>query len=143
MVAGAKVTLENVPERFAGDWYVTAARHELDERDGYQVRFEVSGRHDRSLHGLVTGSSADRRARGLIDGLVPGIVTNISDDETMCRVKVGLPWLAPDFETDWARVVMPGWVPATGWSCCPRSTMKSSSGSSSATLAAPTCWVGW
>ena len=27
-------------------------------------------------------------------------------------------------------------------SCCPRSTMKSSSGSSSATRAAPTCWVG-
>jgi hypothetical protein len=26
----------------------------------------------------------------------------------MGRVKVALPWLAPDFETDWARVVMPG-----------------------------------
>jgi phage protein D len=108
VVAGAKVTLDGVPDRFAGDWYVTAARHELDESDGYQVHFEVSGRHDRSLHGLMTGSSSNRRARGLIDGLVPGIVTNISDDEGMHRVKVALPWLAPDFETDWARVVMPG-----------------------------------
>ena len=108
VTAGGKVKLDNVPKRFAGDWYVTAARHELDEADGYQIRFEVSGRHDRSLHGLVTGSQVDRRARGLIDGLVPGIVTNISDEEKMMRVKVALPWLAPDFETDWARVVMPG-----------------------------------
>ncbi len=108
VIAGAKVTLDGVPDRFAGDWYVTAARHDLDEAEGYQVRFEVSGRHDRSLHGLVTGSSTNRRARGLIDGLVPGIVTNISDDEGMHRVKVALPWLAPDFETDWARVAMPG-----------------------------------
>ncbi len=108
VVAGAKVTFEGVPERFAGDWYVTSARHVLDEADGYEVHFEVSGRHDRSLHGLVTGAHSNRRARGMIDGLVPGIVTNISDDEGMLRVKVALPWLAPDFETDWARVVMPG-----------------------------------
>jgi phage protein D len=108
VVAGAKVTLEKVPDPFAGDWYVTTARHTMEEESGYQVRFEVSGRHDRSLHGLVSGSSENRRARGLIDGLVPGIVTDISDDQKMGRVKVALPWLAPDFETDWARVVMPG-----------------------------------
>jgi hypothetical protein len=106
--AGAKVTLAGVPDRFAGDWYVTSARHEIDAALGYSVRFEVSGRHDRSLHGLATGGRLDRRARGLIDGLVPGIVTNIADDQDTYRVKVMLPWLAPDFETDWARVVMPG-----------------------------------
>ena len=33
-----------------------------------------------------------------------GIVTNNNDPDTMGRVKVALPWLAPDFETDWARV---------------------------------------
>jgi Type VI secretion system/phage-baseplate injector OB domain len=114
VVAGAKVTLAMVPGPFVGDWYVTAARHSMDETDGYQVRFEVSGRHDRSLHGLVTGSSLNRRARGLIDGLVPGIVTDISDDDKMGRVKVALPWLAPDFVTDWARVVMPGLGPTYG-----------------------------
>ena len=108
VVAGAKVTLDKVPAPFVGDWYVTSARHCLDEAEGYTVRFEVSGRHDRSLHGLVTGSAQNRRASGLIDGLVPGIVTNNSDDDKMGRVKVALPWLAPDFETDWARVVMPG-----------------------------------
>lgn len=108
VTAGGKVTLENVPVRFAGDWYVTTARHEFDVELGYEVRFEVSGRHDRSLHGLVTGGSSNRRERGLIDGLVPGLVTNNIDEDGMYRVKVALPWLSPDFETDWARVVMPG-----------------------------------
>ena len=51
VTAGAKVKLAGVPMRFRGDWYVTSARHEIDEAHGYQVRFEVSGRHDRSLHG--------------------------------------------------------------------------------------------
>jgi hypothetical protein len=108
VTAGAKVTLANVPDRFAGDWYVTSAQHVFDTEVGYEVRFEVSGRHDRSLHGLVTGGNLSRRHRGLIEGLVPGLVTNNIDDENMLRVKVALPWLSPDFETDWARVVMPG-----------------------------------
>ena len=105
---GGKVKLENVPERFQGEWHVTTARHTFDVDTGYQCRFEVSGRHDRSLHGLVTGGSVNRRERGLIDGLVPGLVTNNIDPDGMFRVKVALPWLSPDFETDWARVVMPG-----------------------------------
>jgi hypothetical protein len=105
---GSKVTLDNVPSRFEGDWYVTSARHLFDIDVGYQCRFEVSGRHDRSLHGLINGAHLNRRERGLIDGLVPGLVTNNIDDDKMYRVKVALPWLSPDFETDWARVVMPG-----------------------------------
>lgn len=108
VIAGAKVTLENVPDKFAGDWYVTSAQHVFDNEEGYNVRFEVSGRHDRSLHGLVTGGQVNRRARGLIDGLVPGIVTDNIDEDGMLRVKVALPWLSPDFVTDWARVAMPG-----------------------------------
>jgi hypothetical protein len=105
---GSKVKLDNVPKQFQGEWYVTSARHLFDIEVGYECRFEVSGRHDRSLHGLVTGSMLNRRERGLIDGLVPGLVTNNIDDDKMYRVKVALPWLSPDFETDWARVVMPG-----------------------------------
>ncbi len=108
VIAGAKVTLANVPSRFVGDWYVTAAQHTFDDSEGYRVRFEVSGRHDRSLCGLMTGAMLNRRQRGNVDGLVPGIVTNNIDDDEMFRVKVALPWLSPDFETDWARVAMPG-----------------------------------
>ena len=105
---GSKVKLDNVPVKFQGEWYVTSARHIFDIDVGYECRFEVSGRHDRSLHGLINGGTLNRRERGLIDGLVPGLVTNNIDDDKMYRVKVALPWLSPDFETDWARVVMPG-----------------------------------
>lgn len=108
VVVGATVTLSNVPARFAGDWYVTAAQHVFDDTEGYHVRFEVSGRHDRSLGGLVSGGQLDRRHRGLIDGLVPGLVTDNVDPDGMHRVKVALPWLSSDFVTDWARVAMPG-----------------------------------
>lgn len=111
---GSTVKLENVPQRFAAEWYVTSARHEFAIDVGYQTRFEVSGRHDRSLHGLVTGGTLNRRQRGLIDGLVPGLVTDNIDDGGMYRVKVALPWLSPDFVTDWARVVMPGLGAAYG-----------------------------
>ncbi len=114
VTAGAKVTLKNVPSRFEGDWYVTSAQHVFDDSEGYRVRFEVSGRHDRSLGGLVAGGSTNRRQRGLVDGLVPGIVTNNIDEDGLYRVKVALPWLSPDFETDWARVVMPGLGAAYG-----------------------------
>ncbi len=108
VLVGATVTLKNVPSRFEGDWYVTAAQHVFDDTEGYTVRFEVSGRHDRSLGGLVNGGQLNRRQRGLLDGLVPGLVTDNLDDDGLHRVKVALPWLSSDFVTDWARVVMPG-----------------------------------
>ena len=47
-------------------------------------------------------------------GLVCGIVTNVSDKENLGRVKVALPWLAPNFESDWARVVQFGAGARTG-----------------------------
>ena len=119
VTAGAKVTLKNVPSRFEGDWYVTSAQHVFDDSEGYRVRFEVSGRHDRSLGGLVAGGSTNRRQRGLVDGLVPGIVTNNIDEDGLYRVKVALPWLSPDFETDWARVAMPGLGAAYGMIAIP------------------------
>ncbi len=108
VLVGETVTLKNVPSRFEGDWYVTAAQHTFDDTEGYLVRFEVSGRHDRSLGGLVTGGQQNRRQQGRIDGLVPGIVTDNIDPDGMHRIKVALPWLSSDFVTDWARVVMPG-----------------------------------
>ena len=37
-----------------------------------------------------------------------GIVTNVSDPEKQARVKVKLPWLSDDYESDWARVVQLG-----------------------------------
>ena len=106
--AGEKVTIASVPKAFAGSWTVTNARHIFeDERGGYHTRFFVSGRHDRSLLGM-TSNGGSQDDRGTMPGLVMGIVTNNNDDDSLGRVKIALPWLSPDFETDWARVVQFG-----------------------------------
>ena len=40
-------------------------------------------------------------------GVAIGIVTNNKDPDGLGRVKVKLPWMAADLESDWARVVTP------------------------------------
>ncbi|MEO6158315.1 MAG: phage baseplate assembly protein V, partial [Ilumatobacteraceae bacterium] len=106
--AGKKITIGGVAEEFAGDWIVTAARHEfVAEHGGYSTRFEVSGRHDRSLLGLATLGTSSGTAPKL-NGNVVGVVTNNNDPDKMARVKLGFPWLAPYYESDWARVVHAG-----------------------------------
>ena len=47
-------------------------------------------------------------------GVTAGVVTNNRDPDGLGRVKLGLPWLAAGFETDWARVVTPMAGPAHG-----------------------------
>lgn len=42
-----------------------------------------------------------------IHGVVIGIVTNNQDPDGLGRVKVRFPWLSPDHESTWARVVAP------------------------------------
>lgn len=111
--AGAEVEIDGVPAHFCGKWFVTNARHVFDPHEnGYHTRFWVSGRQNRSLLGLTSGG-AKGRENGF-GGLVCGIVTNVSDKENMGRVKVALPWLAPNYESDWARVVQFGSGAKTG-----------------------------
>lgn len=106
--AGKKIVIGGVAEEFTGEWIVTSARHQFEsEIGGYSTHFEVSGRHDRSLLGLTSLGSASVRP-STISGNVVGVVTNNNDPEKMGRVKLGFPWLAPFYETDWARVVQVG-----------------------------------
>ncbi|HSH23635.1 MAG TPA: phage baseplate assembly protein V [Acidimicrobiales bacterium] len=102
--ASKKVDVKGVPKPFEGKWVVTNARHVFDDEEGgYHTQFFVSGRHERSLLGLASGGATDD-GRSTIDGMVSGIVTNNNDPDEMGRVKVAFPWLAPDYESDWARV---------------------------------------
>ncbi|HSV65923.1 MAG TPA: phage baseplate assembly protein V [Mycobacteriales bacterium] len=104
--AGAEVTVAGVPKPFAGKWIVTNARHVFDpEEGGYHVRFYVSGRQNRSLHHLASGGAAHNPA---LHGLVCGVVTNCKDPDGKGKVKVAMPWLTPNYESDWARVVQFG-----------------------------------
>jgi hypothetical protein len=111
--AGAKVRIEGVPTPFIGTWTVTNAKHVWGDEENYHVRFWVSGRSDRSLLGLSSGRASGERSTPFI-GLVCGVVSNIKDPMRKGRVKVTLPWLAPDYECDWARVVHVSAGPKSG-----------------------------
>jgi phage protein D len=106
--AGSPVTVADVPAQFVGSWMVSHAVHLFDaEQEGYVTRFYVSGRQDRSLLALASGGGA-RNGRPGLEGLVCAVVTNTKDADTKGRVKVAMPWLAPNYESDWARVVQVG-----------------------------------
>jgi hypothetical protein len=104
---GKAVAIAGVPEEFNGTWVVTNARHSfVPDEGGYRTRFVVSGRHDRSLFGLTSGDGKD--SARIINGLVPAVVTNTNDPKKKGRVKLAFPWLAPNYESDWARVTQYG-----------------------------------
>lgn len=106
--AGSTVTIEGVPKQFAGKWVVSNAKHIFDPMEGgYHIRFYVSGRQDRSTLSLTSGKSARDSGHGF-GGMVCGVVTGAQDPEKLGRVKVAMPWLSPQYESDWARVVQVG-----------------------------------
>jgi uncharacterized protein involved in type VI secretion and phage assembly len=106
--AGVAVQVAGVPAPFAGTWMVTNARHVFDMAEtGYLTRFVVSGRQERSLLGL-TSASASIPAPPSVLGLACGVVTNVNDPGQHGQVKVALPWLSPDYESDWAPVTQFG-----------------------------------
>ena len=110
--AGSEVDIDGVPTQFKGKWVVTNARHIFDPMEnGYHTKFWVSGRQNRNLLGLTSGHNDNRTQ---FPGLVCGVVTNVSDPDKMGRVKIALPWLSPDFESDWARVIQVGAGPRSG-----------------------------
>lgn len=105
--AGLVVEVAGVPGPFPARWVVTRARHVFDPaRGGYRTEFAASGRNERSVLGLAsgggTGAGAGRTPGPRIGGVVCGVVTDLGTDG---RAKVTLPWLSPDYESDWAPVV--------------------------------------
>ncbi|MGQ0839840.1 phage baseplate assembly protein V [Actinokineospora sp.] len=100
---GVKVNIGGVPTAFAGSWQVSRARHIYDESEfGYRVVFSAHGRQDRTMLGLTSKSSRRTGGGTVLDSVVCGVVSNCADPLGKGRVKVTLPWLALDFETDWA-----------------------------------------
>jgi hypothetical protein len=109
ITAGAVVKISGVPTPFQGSWLVTAAQHVWDLAEGgYLTRFVVSGRQERSLLGLTSIGGTTRSAPARLPGVYCAVVTNNNDPQHLARVKVALPWLSPDYESDWASVVQFG-----------------------------------
>ncbi|MFL6074144.1 MAG: VgrG-related protein [Mycobacteriales bacterium] len=101
--AGAQVALSNVGQPFEGKYTLTSTRHLFSQDAGYTTAFTVSGRQERSLYGLTAGRTGAGGSRFSVNGLAPAVVTDIRDPKNMGRVKLKFPWLADDYQTDWAR----------------------------------------
>jgi phage protein D len=112
--AGAAISVGVVAADFVGRYTLTHTRHVFDAR-GYRTRFEVSGRQDRSLLGLVANGSVPASAAGPpIHGVVVALVTNNDDPQKLGRVKLKFPWLSDGYESDWARMTQAGAGPDSG-----------------------------
>lgn len=109
---GAVLDIDGFASIFNGSWTVTGARHVFDmDEGGYRTYFSVHGREDRSMTGLLTGGGTHDPQ---FAGVVCAVVTNNNDPDKRARVKVSLPWLSPDFETDWAPVTQVSSGPGAG-----------------------------
>jgi phage protein D len=114
--AGVPVSVALVAADFEGQYTLTHTRHVFD-RQGYRTLFEVSGRQDRSLLGLVSGGSVNGggSAGGApIYGVVVAMVTDNNDPEKLGRVKLKFPWLSDNYQSDWARMAQAGAGPDSG-----------------------------
>jgi uncharacterized protein involved in type VI secretion and phage assembly len=115
--AGVSVSLANVGDPFDGKYVLTSCRHTYDPENGYLTAFRVCGRQTRTTLGLMNGKRGG--ARGGVAGVVPALVSNIDDPDTLGRVKLSFPWLSDKAESHWARVALPGAGPERGLAVLP------------------------
>ncbi|NWF69252.1 MAG: VgrG-related protein [Chloroflexi bacterium] len=106
IVAGKKLRLERLGQRFSGVYMISSASH-IYAQDGYEVHFRVEGPRPKTMADLVVEAvgSGETRQWG---GVVVGIVTNNQDTEKLGRVKLKFPWLDGALESNWARVMVVG-----------------------------------
>jgi phage baseplate assembly protein gpV len=106
--AGTVVRVEGIADLFGGPWLVTSAQHVFAASEGgYTTSFVAGGRQDRSLLGLAS-LGATQPAPPRLPGIYCGVVTNNNDPLRKGRVKLVLPWLSPEYETDWSLVSQVG-----------------------------------
>jgi phage protein D len=102
--AGASVRVSGVGQTFSGTYPISAATHILTGGSTYDTRFANSASH--TLLGAVRREQAGVPP-SFGSQLVLGIVTNNDDPESLGRVRVRYPALAPSAEGAWARVATP------------------------------------
>lgn len=111
LVAGCKIRLSNLGQRFNGTYVLSSTTH-IFSPDGYDTHFTVEGTQHHLISDLLlqaTASSASAyAAQSGWGGVVPAIVTDINDPEQLARVKVKFPWLDNNLASNWARMVSLG-----------------------------------
>jgi phage protein D/phage baseplate assembly protein gpV len=113
LVAGVEVELKGIGKRFSGRYRVTRTVHRYDY-SGYKTNFEISGYRANTLGQLLENGDAANPY-----GLVVGIVTNVNDPDGLARVKVKLPAISDELESNWARLVNPMAGPGRGFEFIP------------------------
>lgn len=130
--AGAAVRLARLGAPFDMKGVLSRSRHcfSANARYWYTTEFEVAGRSDRSLYGVLLGGTGGAGVTGGASsgggggggGLVIGQVADVKDPSQLGRVRLKLPWLSDDYTSGWARVVQVGagdnrgvyWLPEVG-----------------------------
>ncbi|MFJ1709126.1 VgrG-related protein [Kitasatospora sp. NPDC088346] len=131
---GVPISLRGAGRPFDGHYTVTAAAHSDLRGVGYETRVTVSGRQDRTLHGLASGASAAARSPRM-PSVAIGVVVDIMrlgrnssagypGQSEQGWVKLTFPWLSdnpsgggPAYVSDWVRSVQLGGVGGGGLFC--------------------------
>jgi uncharacterized protein involved in type VI secretion and phage assembly len=110
---GRVVKLEEMG-KYDGKYYVTQARHTYYEKV-YHTDFSIRGLRDGGMLSMLTPPVHLQPGQTLM----VGIVTNNKDPKAFGRVKVCLPTLTEQHESNWARVVSLGAGTGRGFDCLP------------------------
>ena len=104
--AGAVVTIIGCGIQFSGPYLVSSSTHRWSSNTGYVTQFAVTGSQPDTIGDLLGPAG---QARGRMNGVVVGQVTNNIDPFMMGRVKVKLPFLGnlPPVESNWCRIASP------------------------------------
>lgn len=110
---GRIVTLKDMG-KYSGDYYVTETRHLFIERV-YSTEFSARGLRGGDLITLLAPTPKLRPGQTMMVGRV----TNNNDPKGWGRVRVKLPTLTEEHESNWARVVSAGAGANRGFDCLP------------------------
>lgn len=104
LIAGTTLDIQAVGNRFSGTYFTTSTSHYFSEQESYITRFNVTGHHTDTLLRYLEREKPSTR----LSSCAIGVVTDIEDPEKLGRIKVKFPWLAPQHNSNWARVASVG-----------------------------------
>lgn len=105
LTTGTPVTLNNIGDEFTGRYTATAVRHSFDPHQGYRTWLRVGPPPPPSAM-----TAPHSPPPGHTWGLSTGIVADVQDPDKRQdgAVRLNLPWLHPDYHTDWIRTMQFG-----------------------------------